>query len=100
MTTETAVAPATPPAPAAGIPVRYLSNGEMLAEVEAELRQYEVRYEMPSEKMATLLELDAINPTAEVLKWYATYQGAKLLRARTPTTGTPGTTTKASTKAG
>ena len=98
MTTETAVAPATPPAPAAGIPVRYLSNGEMLAEVETELRQYEVRYEMPSEKMATLLELDAIRPTAEVLKWYATYQGAKLLRAKTPTTGTPGTTTKASTK--
>ena len=83
MTTETGLAPATPPIPAAGIPVRYLSNGEMLAEVEAELRQYEVRYEMPSEKMATLLELDAINPTAEVLKWYATYQGAKLLRART-----------------
>ena len=100
MTTETGLAPATPPTPAAGIPVRYLSNGEMLAEVEAELRQYEVRYEMPSEKMATLLELDAINPTAEVLKWYTTYQGAKLLRARTPTTGTPGTTTKASTKAG
>ena len=100
MTTETAAAPAAAPAPAAGIPVRYLSSGEMLAEVETELRQYEVRYEMPSEKMATLLELDAIRPTAEVLKWYATYQGAKSLRAKIPTTGTPGTTTKASTKAG
>ena len=104
MTTETGVAPAAPPAPdpapAAGIPVRYLSSGEMLAEVEAELRKYEVRYEMSSEKMATLLELDAIKATAEVIKWYASYQGAKLLRAKTPTTGTPGTTTKASTKAG
>ena len=85
---------------ATGIPVRYLASGEMLAEIEAELRQYEIRYEMPSEKMATLLELDAIRPTAEVLKWYASYQGAKSLRAKTPTTGTAGTTTKASTKAG
>ena len=97
MTTETAATPAALPAPAGGIPVRYLSSGEMLAEVEAELRQYEVRYEMPSEKMATLLELDAIRPTAEVLKWYATYQGAKLLRAKTRTTGSRGTTTESST---
>ena len=97
MTTETAATPAVPPAPATGIPVRYLSSGEMLAEVEAELRQYEVRYEMPSEKMATLLELDAIRPTAEVLKWYATHQGAKSLRAKTPTTGSRGTTTESST---
>ena len=99
MTTETAAAPPAPPAPeaVAGIPVRYLSSGEMLAEVETELRLYEVRYEMPSEKMATLLELDAIRPTAEVLKWYATYQGAKLLRARTRTTGSRGTTTESST---
>ena len=48
------------------------------------MREYEVRYEMSSEKMATLLELDAINPTAEVLRWYSAYQGAKLLRAKTP----------------
>ena len=82
------------------IPVRVVPPGVMLAEAEAELRQYEVRYEMSSEKMATLLELDAIKPTAEVLEWYCTYQGAKLLRAKTPTTGTPGTTTKASTKGG
>ena len=68
------------------IPVRVVPAGTMLAEAEAELRQYEVRYEMSSEKMATLLELDAIKPTAEVLEWYCTYQGAKLLRAKTPTT--------------
>ena len=67
------------------IPVRVVPPGTMLAEAEAELRQYEVRYEMSSEKMATLLELDAIKPTAEVLEWYCTYQGAKLLRAKTPT---------------
>lgn len=76
------------------IPVRVAPPGTMLAEAEAELRQYEIRYEMSSEKMATLLSLDAIKPTAEVLRWYSTYQGAKLLRAKTPTTGTPGTTTK------
>ena len=93
-------APAAPEtASTGGIPVRYLAPGEMLAEVEAELRQYEIRYEMSSEKMATLLELDAIRPTAEVLKWYASYYGAQSLRGKTPTTGTAGTTTKASTKA-
>ena len=82
------------------IPVRVIPHEQMLAERESELRTYEVRYEMSSEKMATLLELDAIKPTAEVLEWYCTYQGVKLLRAKTPTTGTPSTTTKASTKAG
>ena len=82
------------------IPVRVVPPGTMLAEVEAKLRQYEIRYEMSSEKMATLLALDAIKPTAEVLRWYSAYQGAKLLRAKTPTSGTPGATTKASTKSG
>ena len=66
--------------PATGIPVRVVPPGTMLAEAEGKMREYEVRYEMSSEKMATLLELDAINPTAEVLRWYSAYQGAKLLR--------------------
>ena len=73
-------------------PVIHMPPGQMLKDAEEKLRVYEVRYEMSSEKMATLLELDAIRPTAEVLRWYATYQGAKSLRAKTPTTGTPGTT--------
>ncbi len=74
-------------------PVHNLAPGTMLADVESEMRVYEKRYEMSSERMAVLLEADAIRPTAEVLKWYAAFQGAKLLRAKTPTTGTPGTTT-------
>ena len=82
------------------IPVRVIPHEQMLAESEAKLRKYEIRYEMSSEKMATLLALDAIKPTAEVLEWYCTYQGVKLLRAKTPTPGTPSTTAKASTKAG
>ena len=82
------------------IPVRILPPGTMLAEVEAKLRKYEIRYEMSSEKMATLLALDAIKPTAEVLRWYSAYQGAKLLRAKPPTTGTPAPPAQASPKAG
>ncbi len=82
-----------------GIPVRRISSAELLSEMESKLRKYERRYEMSSEKMAALLELDAIRPTAEVLKWYARYQGALSLRKKTPTTGTPGTTTAASTNA-
>ena len=84
----------------ASITVRNVPPGTMLAEVEEKLRQYEVRYEMSSEKMATLLELDAIRPTAEVLRWYSSYQGALSLRKTTPTTGTPGTTTEPSMNSG
>ena len=79
------------------IPVRYLTREEAFAETEAKLRVYEHRYEMSSKKMATLLELDAIRPTAEVLIWYATYQGLLSMQKKTPTTGTPGTTTSTST---
>ena len=75
------------------IPVRYLSDEEALAEIGEKLSVYEHRYEMSSDKMAKLLELDAIRPTAEVLKWYATYQGLLSIRRTTPTTGTPGTIT-------
>ena len=80
------------------IPVRVVPRETMLKEAEEELRKYEVRYEMSSEKMAKLLALDAIRPTAEVLRWYSTYCAARSLREKTPTTGTPGTTTEPSTK--
>ena len=82
------------------IPVRVVPREQMLKERQDELRKYERRYEMSSEKMATLLELDAIRPTAEVLRWYSSYHAVKLLREETPTTGTPGTTTGPSTKTG
>ena len=81
-----------------GIPVQHIPADVALAEAEAKMREYEKRYEMSSEKMASLLELDAIRPTAEVLRWYFAFQGAKLLREKTPTTGTPGTTTGQYTK--
>ena len=80
------------------IPVRRLSSAAMLEELDTRLRQYEIRYEMSSERMAALLEMDAIRPTAEVIKWYAAYHGALYARRATPTAGTPGTTTVPSTK--
>ena len=80
------------------IPVRNVSSETTLAELNERLREYEQRYEMSTEKMATLLALDAIRPTAEVLRWYSAYQGTVLIRRATPTTGTPGTTTAPSTK--
>ena len=82
------------------MPVHQVPPGTMLAEAERKMREYEVRYEMSSENMAELLERYAIRPTAEVLRWYSAYQGAILLRERTPTTGTLGTTTSGSTSAG
>ena len=64
------------------IPVRVVPREQMLKERQGELREYEKRYEMSSEKMAALLSLDAIRPTAEVLEWYATYQGVKSMLDR------------------
>ena len=78
-------------------PIHTVAPGTMLAEAESHLREYEHIYEMSSERMAKLMEADAIRPTAEVIKWYSTFQGARLLREKTPTTGIPGTTTGPST---
>ena len=80
------------------IPVHKVPAGTMLAELDQKMRKYELRYEMSSDKMAALLEMDAIRPTAEVLRWYSAYQGAKSIREKTRTTGTVGTTTGQSTK--
>ena len=56
----------------------------MLAELDQKMRKYELRYEMSSDKMAALLEMDAIRPTAEVLRWYSAEQGAKSIREKYP----------------
>ena len=80
------------------IPVHKVPAGTMLTELDKKMRKYELRYEMSSDKMAALLEMDAIRPTAEVLRWYSAYQGAKSLRRKTRTTGIAGTTTGPSTK--
>ena len=74
-------------------PVHKVPTGTMLAELDEKLRDYEFRHEMSSDTMATLLEADTIRPTVEVLRWYSAYQGARLLREETRTTGTAGTTT-------
>ena len=81
------------------IPVRVLPREQIIKERQEQLRKYELRYEMSSEKMATLVELDAMRQTAEVIRWYQTYYAVKSYLGETPTTGTPGTTTEPSTKA-
>ena len=75
------------------IPVRVRPREEIIEEWQAEIRTFEKRYEMSSEKMAALVELDAINQTSEVIQWYHTYYALKSLPETTPTTGTPGTIT-------
>ena len=81
------------------IPVRVLPREQIIKERQEQLRKYELRYEMSSEKMATLVELDAMRQTAEVIRWYQTYYAVKSLLETTPTTRTLGTTTEPSTKA-
>ena len=78
-------------------PVRVLPREQIIRERQQELRVFEKRYEMSSKKMAALVELDAINQTAEVIQWYHTYYAVKSYLEETPMTGTPGTTTAPST---
>lgn len=51
----------------ASIPVRKVSRAEMMAELQKEISEYEQRYEMPSERMAVLIEWGEMQETAEVL---------------------------------
>ena len=81
------------------IPVRVLPREQIIKERQEQLRKYELRYEMSREKMATLVELDAMRQTAEVIRWYQTYYAVKSLLETTPTTRTLGITTEPSTKA-
>ena len=81
-------------------PVRVIPREQILRERRRELLEYERRYEMSSERMAALMELDAMRPTAEVIRWYQIYYAVRsLLEEETPTTGTRGTTTEPSTTA-
>lgn len=75
------------------IPVRILPREEIIEKWLAEIRTFEKRYEMSSEKMVALVDLDAIKQTSEVIQWYHTYYALKSLPEMTPTTGTPGTIT-------
>lgn len=69
------------------IPVRKVSRAEMMAELQAEIADYEQRYEMPSERMAALIEWGEMQETAEVLKWCFAYRALESLKERTQTDG-------------
>ncbi len=73
----------------AGIPVHNVSRDEMMAELQAEIAEYEQRYEMPSERMAALIEWGEMQETAEVLKWCFAYRALESLKERTQTDGSP-----------
>lgn len=90
--------PTTTTTTATGIPVYYYTRDERMAECRQELDVYEKRYELASEKMADLVDREIIIPSIEVIKWYHLYDELQFLLEMTPTTGTPGTTTKLSTK--
>lgn len=75
------------------IPVRTLPREEIIEEWQAEIRAFEIRYEMPSEKMVALVDRGDMAQTSEVIQWYHTYFALTSLPEMTPTTGIPGTTT-------
>ena len=79
------------------IPVRVIPREQIIEERQAWLKKYELRYEMSSEEMASLVESGAMRQTAEVIRWYQTYYALKSYRETTPTIGTPGTTIEPST---
>ena len=88
---------ATPTAEStAGLSVDRISVAdlpELIASNCRKIEEYEQRYELASDKMAELVDRDAIIPSIEVINWYHTYAGLKFLLETTPTTGIPGTTT-------
>ena len=71
----------------ASIPVRKVSRAEMMAQLQAEIADYEQRYEMPSERMAALIEWGEMQETAEVLKWCFAYRALESLKERIQTDG-------------
>ena len=71
----------------ASIPVRKVSRAEMMAELQKEISEYEQRYEMPSERMAVLIEWGEMQETAEVLKWCFAYRALESLKERIQTDG-------------
>lgn len=65
-----------------GIPIRRISAAELpafIASNRREVKEYEQRYELASEKMAELVDLDVIVPTIDIIKWYHAYGGLKFL---------------------
>ena len=69
---------------ASGIPYRVAPRAVLIAEKERQLREYEQIYELSSEKMADLVDRDAIVPSIEVIKWYHIYDGLQFLLETTP----------------
>ena len=76
------------------IPVRVAPREVFIAEKRRIVAEYEQRYKMSSEEMASKIDNDEIMPTIEMIKWYHAYDGLKFYLETTPTTGTPGTTTE------
>ena len=70
-----------------GIPVRKVSRAEMMAKLQKEISEYEQRYEMPSERMAALIEWGEMQETAEVLEWCFAYRALASLKERIQTDG-------------
>ena len=81
------------------IPVRYTTRAAMMEERRCQLREYERRHKMSSEEMANRMDNNAIPATMEFIKWHHTYDVLRLFFAKTPTTGTPGTTANMSANA-
>ena len=81
------------------IRVRYLAPGEAKAKYLARIHKAEKKYGMTSEEMEKLFSTgDDKWDTVEILKWMSAYHAYQsLLQRETPTDGTVGTITGAST---
>ena len=81
------------------IPVVKVPPGTMEAELQAKIRQFEQRYERPSERMLQLLTWGEVKETAEILEWMFDYHVLKRLSEKeTLTTGIRTTITEPSTR--
>ena len=69
---------------------------QMRRALEKQVRDYEERYEMSSVEMGEALTDGTERETVEKLRWMFDHHVLEYLKARTPTTGTPGTATESS----
>lgn len=81
-------------------PVRTVSGSEVRAGLRGRIREFELRYEMPTSKMRKLVMLGERPDTAEIAAWLQDAEYLELLeRAVKNTAGSASSPTSKSTKA-
>ena len=61
------------------IPIRRISSRRVITNLRSNIKRYEQRYEISSNKMLNMISSGQIRETAEILKWLQDYHVLQLL---------------------